>query len=101
MSENEPGHIAAKVIDPDGRTVVLTRTVWEHIMSEHPEMSSRQRAIMEAITHPDVREDDIRPGRERFYRQGGGPSRWLRVVVGFDEESNGSVVTAFGQRTNP
>jgi hypothetical protein len=36
-----------------------------------------------------------------FYLEDIGPSRWLKVVVAFDEESNGSVRTAFPRRRKP
>ena len=42
-------------------------------------------AILATVELPDHREDDARPGRERFYRQHVlQPSRWLRVVVDFN-----------------
>lgn len=93
--------VLAKVVDPDGRTIVLTRNVWAHIMSAHPELAAHQQAIMETITHPTFRENDARPGRERFYAHGRGPAGWLRVVVAFDDTASGRVVTAFGQRAQP
>jgi len=63
-------------------------------------MARFERAIMDAISHPDVRADDVRPGRERYFASGAGPTRWLRVVVEY-EGAEGVVVTAFGQRDDP
>lgn len=88
------------VIEPDGRTVVLSEDVWQHIRAQHPELARYERAIMETISHPNERTDDVRPGRERYFASGKGPSRWLRVVVEFDG-TQGEVVTAFGQRNEP
>jgi hypothetical protein len=51
-------------------------------------------AILDAVSRPDLREDDPVPGRERFYRRDLVPERWLRVVVDFNE-SPAFVVTAF------
>lgn len=82
----------AKAIEPSGRIVVLTENAWEHITSEHPDMTPYERGIMETITHPIHTEDDVRPGRERYFSHHG-PARWLRVVVAF-EGSTGKVVTA-------
>jgi hypothetical protein len=57
-------------------------------------------AILDAVCRPDVREDDLASGRERFYRRDLDPERWLRVVVDFNE-SPGFVVTAFVQDHKP
>jgi hypothetical protein len=86
------------VVDPEGRTVVLTDDVWAHIMRRHPEMSRYEQAIMETITNPDRIDPDPRPGRERFLGYRRGPSMWLRVVVSFAEEGDGRIVTAYGRR---
>jgi IS5 family transposase len=56
----------------------------------------RQRGITPKI----FREDDLRPGRERFFRRGVGPDRWMRVVVQFRGKQD-HVVTAFGQSNDP
>lgn len=55
---------------------------------------------METITHPDHRETDVRPGRERYFGRARGPSEWLRVVIDFSRDP-GEVVTAFGQTNEP
>jgi len=86
--------------DPDGRRVVLDDDAWRHVLNEHAEMAPHQAALMATVAHPDHLEDDPRPGRERFWRELLGPSRWLFVVVDFDE-SPARVVTAFGRRDDP
>jgi hypothetical protein len=92
--------LRAKVIEPDGRTVVLRDEQWEHIRAGHPQMARYERAVMETITHPDDRRADPRPGRERYFGSGKGPSRWLRVIVDFNDDP-GWVVTAFGHDEEP
>lgn len=92
--------ILATATDPDGRTVVLTSEAWEHIAAQHPEISSSQAGLLRAVQQPDHRESDPRPGRERFWLKGSGPSRWLRVIVDFSSEP-AEVVTAFGDRKDP
>jgi hypothetical protein len=57
-------------------------------------------AILATIARPDIREDDPRPGRERFYRQDLDPQRWLRVVVDFNANP-AFVVTALVQHNKP
>jgi hypothetical protein len=51
-------------------------------------------AILDAVARPDRRQDDVVPGRERFYRQDLDPRRCLRVVVDFNE-TPAFIVTAF------
>ena len=88
--------IRATVIEPDGRTVVLTEEAWEHIRSGHKELARYERTIMETVTHPIDRRLDERPNRERYVSEGG-PARYFTVVVDFTNEP-GEVVTAFGHR---
>ena len=93
--------VRARILEPDGREVILLEDTWtKHVAVYHPDMAPYERAVMETVTHPDHREPDERPGRERFFAQGKGPARWLRVVVDFTREP-GEVVTAFGQRNEP
>jgi len=91
--------VRGKVVDPDGRTVILTERAWRHIC-QHVGMERYERAIMAAVTHPDDRHMDIRPGRERFFAKEAGPTRWLRVVVDFSDDP-GEIVTAFGHENEP
>ena len=56
-------------------------------------------AILATVARPDAREDDPRPGRERFYRQDLDPGRWLRVVVDFNAKP-AFVVTALVQHND-
>jgi hypothetical protein len=65
-----------ETIDPLGRTVQLAEERWQHIIDGHPYMTP-------------------------FYLRGAGPSRWLKVVVAFDEDSVGSIRTAFPRRSKP
>lgn len=87
-------------IDPDGRTVVLDEEGWEHILHEHPELALYQDEIILTVRSPAHRSPDPRPGRERYYRIGLGPSRWLFVVVDFNE-TPARIVTAYGNRKDP
>jgi hypothetical protein len=57
--------------------------------------------ILGTVSLPDHREDDPRPGRERFYRQNPlNPRRWLRVVVDFNDVP-GWIVTVLVQDNDP
>ena len=80
--------------------MVLRDQQWDHIRFEHLDMARFEQLIMETVTHPDHREPDGRPDRERYFARGKGPSRWLRVVVDFSA-TPAEVVTAFGQDNDP
>ena len=92
--------VLLEVDDPDGRRVVLDEEGWLHIVREHSEMAAHKGDVMAAIAGPDHRSQDLRPARERFWRRGASPSRWLFVVVDFGERPT-RVVTAFGRRDDP
>jgi hypothetical protein len=82
--------------DPGGRAVILDERAIHHLRNRRPQMLGHLAAIVEAVSRPDLREDDPVPGRERFYRRDLDPRRWLRVVVDFNV-SRAFVVTAFVQ----
>ncbi len=95
-------HERTETTDPDGRAVVfdagsrlhlaLGRRTW---LLEHVE------TMLATVARPDYREDDPRPGRERFYRRHAfEPRRWLRVVVDFSSEP-AWIVTALVQDHDP
>jgi hypothetical protein len=89
-----------EVVDPGGRAVVLDDEGWEHILQEHGEMALYRREIMATVASPEHRRGDPRPGRERYYRRDAGPSRWLFVVVDFNEIP-ARIVTAYASRKDP
>ncbi len=57
--------------------------------------------VLVTVERPDHREEDPRPGRERFYRENVlRPGRWMRVVVDFNEDP-GWIVTVLVQDNDP
>ncbi len=80
--------------DPDGRRVVLDERAEGHLARRRPQMLRHVAAILDAVSRPNLREDDPAPGRERFNRRDLDPRRLLRVVVDFNQ-SPAFVVTAF------
>lgn len=94
--------VLASVTDPDGRTVVLDATGWQHITRPdgHPELAPLQNAILRAVSEPHDRRPGNRSGQEWFYGVGFGPSRFVRVVVAY-EGGRGRIVTAFPRRRLP
>jgi hypothetical protein len=97
--------ILGRTTDPDGRLVELTKERWNHIIDPpegagHPELEGLENEVLEAVTEPDRRLPGTEPGEEWFYRAEVGPSRWLKVVVIY-EEQRGFIVAAHGRRSMP
>ena len=99
MASKEPP--AGTVIDPDGRDVVLLARIWEDkIARDHPELVDHLEAVMETVAKPDHIEPDTLPARTRFYRRDVGPSRWLMVVVSYEQQP-ARIITALANRKDP
>lgn len=90
-----------KIRDRQGRDVLLSAERWQHIVSAHPEIEVHEDEILRAVESPTT----ALPGRESdeewLYLEGAGPSRWLKVVVVFDGQGNGRIITAFARRRKP
>lgn len=89
-----------ETVDPDGRRVVLDVAGWRHIVVEHGELTPHREAVLATVAAPDHHARDPQPGRERYWRCGLGPSRWLMVVVDFAAVP-ARIVTAYGNRKDP
>jgi integrase len=91
--------IVGEATTADGILVVVFANTWrDHILDPdagHAELAPHLDAVLSAIAAPDHREPDERPHRERFFKRDAGPSRWLMVVVDFEEQP-ARVVTALG-----
>lgn len=98
--ENEP--TVGETIDPESRRAVLLDAVWHgKIVRDHPEIASHLSEILRAVTAPDhVGADPTFEGRTRYYARGVGPSRWLMVVVSY-EQAPARIVSAFANRKDP
>lgn len=99
MSESEA--ILAEERDPEGRRVVLLTRIWTlKIGVARPELLALRDDVMLTVRVPDHREDDPRDDRVRSYRRRVGPSRWLVVVVSYEQEP-ARIITAFASRKDP
>ena len=91
--------ILATTKTPDGVPVVLYADTWsKDVLGPRTgprELRTELDAVLATVAAPDHREADPREGRERFYKRNVGPSRWLMVVVSFEEEP-ARIVTALG-----
>lgn len=94
--------IAGEARDPDGRRVVVPQTLWEEkLLHDHPEIGRHLADVLRAVAEPDhVAIDPVYEQRRRYYLRDAGPSRWLLVVVSYEQEP-ARVVTAFGNRKDP
>ncbi|MEX2447783.1 MAG: hypothetical protein WD404_03455 [Solirubrobacterales bacterium] len=90
-----------KIKNRQGREVLLSPERWQHIVSGHPEIEVYEEEVRRAVQAPSAvlagRESD----EEWLYLEGAGPSRWLKVVVVFDSEDRGRIITSFARRRKP
>jgi len=88
--------------DPDGVRVVVPADLWrEKILRDHPELASHLADVLKAIAEPDrILPDPVYEGRRRYYLREAGPSRWLLVVVSYEQEP-ARMISAFGNRKDP
>jgi hypothetical protein len=56
--------------------------------------------VLRTVTKPEHAEPDPRARRPRYYRRWDGPSRWLLVVVSFEQQP-GRIITAVATRKDP
>jgi hypothetical protein len=90
------------VADADGRRVVFDAGSHLHLAEGRRSwLLDHVETVLSTVARPDCRENDPRPGRERFYRQNAlEQERWMRVVVDFNDVP-GWVVTVLIQDDDP
>jgi hypothetical protein len=99
MSDDQS--LLGEVRDPDGALVVLLARIWEDkIVVDHPELRDLVEQVLAAISAPDYVEADPQADRRRYYRGSVGPSKWLMVVVSFEQEP-ARIITALALRKDP
>jgi hypothetical protein len=93
---------SAWTTDPQGRGVLLPHGTWYgKILPQHPEVAACLNGILRTVKAPDHAVRDPRhAGRIRYYARGVGPSRWLMVVVSY-EQRPARIVSAFATRKDP
>ena len=87
--------------DHQGREVLLSDERWRHIVSAHPEIEIYKEEVCRSVESPTTTLAGREPDEEWLYLEGVGPSRWLKVVVVFDSEGSGRIITAFARRRKP
>ena len=95
--------VGALVIEPAfGRAVVVPDRALAKIRDDHGAyFMPRRDVILGAVANADGHASDPVEGRHRYWRAGPGGSRWLFVVVDYDRQAVGAVVTAFPRRRLP
>jgi hypothetical protein len=94
-------HPLMLVVDSEGREIVLLSRIWnEKIAVDHPELAGEREVVMATVERPDHVEPDVLPARTRFYRRTSAPSRWLLVVVSYEQEP-ARIITALAIRKDP
>lgn len=99
MQEDE---LAGEAHDPDGNRVVVPAALWhKKVLRHHPELHSYLSDVLETISDPDhIAPDAVFDGRRRHYLRNAGPSRWLLVVLSYEQEP-ARLITAFANRKDP
>lgn len=97
-----PGDVVGETRDRAGERVVVPAALWQDkILRDHPELASHLDDVLRAIAEPDqVVDDPVYEQRRRHYLRGAGPSRWLLVVLSYEQEP-ARVISAFGIRKDP
>lgn len=92
----------SETADPAGARVVLDDALWrEKIVRDHPEIAAHQEDALRAVSAPDhVAPDPSFEDRKRYYARDVGPSRWLLVVVSY-EQTPARIVSVFANRKDP
>lgn len=82
--------------------VVLPTRVWnDKLLRDHPELEAHRADVLRAVSEPDhVAVDPVYEDRRRHYLKDAGPSRWLLVVVSYEQEP-ARIISAFGNRKDP
>lgn len=96
------GDVSEEVGDVGGVRMVLPADLWSSkILRDHPELSGHLADILRAVAEPDlVLPDSVFEDRRRYYLRDAGPSRWLLVVVRYEQEP-ARIISAFGNRKDP
>ena len=94
--------IVGKARDWRGAPVVLLGRTWGgKVLVDHPEMAWYLSAVWATVSRPGhVEADPVRRHRVRFYSCGVGLSKWLQVVVSYEQEP-ARIITAFAKRKDP
>ena len=88
--------IKFEIADPRERDVICTHDCWNsHIIVNHPEMTRAEREIKKAISDPFmIAQSAKEKQREVYYRRRTRGKRYTRVIVDFNNPTQGFVCSA-------
>ncbi len=94
--------LVSETCDPDGNRVVIPAALWfGKVLRDHAELAPHLATVLRAIGAPDhLITDPAYPGRRHYFVRDAGPSRWLRVVVSYEQEP-AKLLTAYPNRKDP
>jgi hypothetical protein len=100
--EASDADLVGEARDIEGNRVVVTASVWRNkVLRVHPELSPLLNHVLRAIYSPNhVTADPKFDGRRRHFLRGAGPSRWLVVVLSY-EQAPVRLISAFPRRKDP
>ena len=82
--------------------MVLLARIWrEKVLPEHVELAAFEDEVLKAVASAEHTEiDPVFAKRRRYFARDAGPSRWLLVVVSY-EQTPARIISAFGHRKDP
>lgn len=94
--------LASETHDPDGNRVVIPAALWfDKVLRDHAELAPHLGDALRAISNPDhAIPDPLYVGRRRHYLRHVGPSRWLLVVISYEQEP-ARLLSAYPNRKDP
>jgi hypothetical protein len=98
----EGNEVVAMTKDSQGTYVVVLARIWHgKILVDHREMAWWLPEVLAAVAAPDhVERDAEHPGRFLHFLRDVGPSRWLLVVVSY-EQTPARIISSYPHRKDP
>lgn len=85
-----------------GRTVTVPDRLFAKVARDHPYLRPlSRRMVLQAVAHAHANRAGSRGSRHCYYLRGVGTSNWLCVVVEYDQNLSGEVITAYPARRLP
>ena len=86
------------VQDREGREVALTDIRWQHIVTRHAELATRQDEVLLTVAMPDFVTVDPETGFEQSYREIQDDTNrrpmWMKVVILYGQIGGSVILTA-------
>jgi hypothetical protein len=90
----------ATMMDPQGRTVWLTKRGWAHVLEEHQEVERHLPGLKKCVEKAEKRTRGKFADTEKLWLRNVGPAKWFAVVVRY-EGRTGTIRTAYADGRGP